>query len=332
MLMNYMKNIISLDIQVGGNEDFLIKPNLIFCNLESLSIRSTNSHRTSIECMIAKHANHLNNLELNGLLGRIVDLTVPALPVLDSLVLDGIGTKAVWSILQVCKYTITSLEIRGTMMNSPSNYEHAQDTNSSIESRYRIPNIKCLVLRGFNSLDLVLCNANTLVSLTLMDVEIPPVWTEFPQLKELNIRGGGLLSILAKCKETLECLVFSGYDCNIDEYATVIPKLTDLYLLNPKMCSKFLSVNNKNIEFLYLNSVSTEQFNDCVQLERIKRVIMKSSFSCNYDKKDKTKLLRLCPNSRVTILNEKNMIETGEFMKSRCRRRDYNIDVDAYLQ
>lgn len=287
ILTDYTENITSLNLQVLGSETFLLNQDLIFRNLESLSLGLMGTTRIILEGLITKHASTLKKLSVGH--DDIDALTVPVIPNLYTLVIKGESSVAAWSLIRAGKQTITRLFIRCTEMNVPANF----NVNiHSLEALFHLPCLEHLTIRGisfinsqFPSTNFLVYNANNLTSLSLFYVKIPLDLPEFPNLKILNLAeyDSSLLHILTQCKESLESLViniyYEGYHDSrtIDSYALEMPKLTKLYLCYAKDYSKMLSRNHDSLEFVYLYGTKPPQHLDGnVQMKRVTTVVMKS--------------------------------------------------------
>jgi hypothetical protein len=175
----FKDNVTSLVIEVRANVDLLLQPSFMFISLQSLSLNGFDCNENNVvrvfEAMISKHANTLQILLVDWL--RKI-LRVPALPVLDSLILQQVDLEAAWPILEQSRPTITSLVVFSTTGSPPDEYN-----NPAV---YQIPNIQHLTITISDRLQFVLLNAEHLVSLDLtyvIDIPNDVVWPLFPKLR-----------------------------------------------------------------------------------------------------------------------------------------------------
>ena len=117
MLLDYMKLISSLVIGVmGNNQELLLRQSTFFESLESLCLGHPNYNykkyeniADACEAMLSKHAHNLKHLEVHDLREN---LNVPALPVIDSLVLSNVvDEEAAQGLFEQSRNTITSFTI-----------------------------------------------------------------------------------------------------------------------------------------------------------------------------------------------------------------------------
>ena len=329
MTEDYKDNIISLGIRIMDNEDLLLQPSFIFKSLESLSLNGgccTDDTMVRVcETMLAKHANNLRNLKIRYLKKN---LRVPNLPVLDSLTLWDVDEEAAWNILEQCRPTITRLHLRCTPMNS-------RPINSN-SAAYEIPNIEHLKIEYCEAFYFVHFNAEHLVSLEFKVHEhidfIPDnvEWPQFPKLRELKIRGSKCLPILMNSRETLEHLYLEYIVSPDIAYASVVmPRLTDLHLNNVDNAfkSKFCSSNHRSLEFLYLEGTvlrmrDLPNLDDGIKMERMRNVVL----LYNNTAQDGERMIGMCPNAEVVIMDEENRKEIRDQMRSRCKSRNFSLD------
>jgi hypothetical protein len=290
IMTNNTENITSLNLQVLGSESFLLNQDLIFRNLESLSIGLLGTTSTILEELITKHASTLKKLSVGNDDIKAISITVPVIPNLYSLVIKGESSATAWSLIRAGRQTITRLFIRYTEMNVPANF----NVNvHSLGALFNIPCLQHLTIRGRSlinsqfpgSTNFLVYNANNLTSLSLFYVKIPLDIPEFPNLQNLNLADydTSLLHILTKCKTSLESLVINIYYCGyhgnrtIDSYALEMPKLTKLYLCYAKDYNKMLSMNQQSLEFVYLYGAKPlERLDGNVQMKRVRTVVLKS--------------------------------------------------------
>ena len=110
MLLDYMEVISFLEIGVyDEDKEFLLQQSTLFESLESLKLNCHSSKGENdgviCEALLVKHAHNLKNLEIYFLKEK---LSVPVLPVIDSLVLNGVGKEAAQSLYEQSRNTITS--------------------------------------------------------------------------------------------------------------------------------------------------------------------------------------------------------------------------------
>ena len=142
MLLDYMELISSLSISVkGNNKELLLQQSTVFKSLESLCLGYPNYNYTkykniasACEAMLSKHAHNLKYLEVHDLREN---LNVPALPVIDSLVLSNVvDEEAAQGLFEQSRNTITSFTIIKTNLKL---------FNLNVPA---LPVIDCLVLRN----------------------------------------------------------------------------------------------------------------------------------------------------------------------------------------
>ena len=159
MFISYQKHIVALDIIIYPREyDFLIEPSMKLDLLLSLSVvleRST-------EDFIFRHASTLKKLCLTDQSG-LDNLEVPALPCLESLIVDRLHTETVWSLFRASKQTITSLDIRDVDVNTHPPINNDNEATSV----YQFPNLQTLVIYKSDCTQLLTHNASKITSLTL---------------------------------------------------------------------------------------------------------------------------------------------------------------------
>ena len=122
MLLDYMKLISSLVIGVmGNNQELLLRQSTFFESLESLRLDCPDHQNEEntvdvCEAMLAKHAYNLKYFDVFGLRKNLrKKLNVPALPVIDSLVLLIVeDEEAACSLYEQSRNTITSFTIIDT--------------------------------------------------------------------------------------------------------------------------------------------------------------------------------------------------------------------------
>ena len=188
MLIEWMKNIVSLVITIVENEDILLTPSLKFDLLESLSIiwfanGAITNHIPMMDSFIAKHADNLKELDIQAFFENDDDvITIPILPRLDQLKLRVVNSKSAWSVLQSCRPTITKLFLYD--LNCPM---HVSAELNNIELPYLIPNLSYLDMEFFEESDcgFVIENASTLTSMALKNAElsldVSLILPEFPK-------------------------------------------------------------------------------------------------------------------------------------------------------
>ena len=333
MFISYQKHIVALDIRIYPREyDFLIEPSMKLDLLESLSVvleRST-------EAFIFRHASTLKKLCLTNQSG-LDNLEVPALPCLESLIVDRLHTETVWSLFRASKQTITSLDIRDVDVNT----HPAINNNNEATSVYQFPNLQTLVIYKSDCTQLLTHNASNITSLTLNIFDIPSELPELPKLRELTILDFLHDShIFSKCKKSLKCLVLNGI--SFDDNAVDLPQLTDLYILgrhidalryldSRKTCGKFISYNSKSLKFVLLQNVDPDMItlDDNVKLKGIKIVILKHLYGdYAYNEKERARMAELCPNAEIFIWSSQNMDVMHNFVKSHRTNRGFSTDGD----
>ena len=325
MTEDYKHNITFLNIWAKDNEDLLLQPSFIFKSLESLYLNGINCTDDTMVCeaMIAKHANNLRILRVDYLKKRLI---ISDLPKLNFLTLQCVDEEAAWNILEHCRPTITRLDLRRTNMNSPP-------INNNSDA-YEIPNIKHLRIIGYGALDFVEFNSEHLVTLDLRvdyddDISKSFVWPQFPQLRELKIRGSECLPILINCRETLEHLSIERIHVPSDYASVVLPSLTDLHLtgVNNAFASKICSSNYRTLEFMTLDIINLPNFDDVLKIESLKNVVLMSTYTAH----DRKRMTQMCPNAEVVILREGNRKEIRDQIRLRYKSRNFTLDWNIYL-
>ena len=321
---DFKDNVTSLVIEARANVDLLLQPSFMFISLQSLSLNGFDCNENNVvrvfEAMISKHANTLQILLVDWL--RKI-LRVPALPVLDSLILQQVDLEAAWPILEQSRPTITSLVVFSTTGSPPDEYN-----NPAV---YQIPNIQHLTITISDRLQFVLLNAEHLVSLDLtyvIDIPNDVVWPLFPKLRELKIEVQEFIPILMNCRQTLERLVMIFILSPPDEHADmVMPRLTDLHLdhINDAFSRKICNSNHRSLEFLYFCGNVVPNLNEGVKMESLKNVVLRDKTP-----QDRERMLGMCPNAEVVLVgkNKKNeMIDMREMIRSRCKRKNFSLSV-----
>ena len=320
MTVDYKEAITALGVQVNINEDLLLQPSFVFRYLESLYLDFSCCDYTMasvFEAMLDKHASRLKTLKLYGLEEKV---SVPPLPVLDSLELNSIGEEAARTILEQSRLTISSLVMHGVESPLFNNYVV-----------YQIPNIKHLRLTWCKDIGFVMCNANHLTSLELGVIRGIPddvVWPKFPNLRELTIYHNNLIPILINCRETLECLVMIGKYSSIYEYPDmVMPRLTDLYLhyANDAFSRKICNSNHRSLEFLYFCGKDVPNLIEGIRMESMRNVVLRDKTT-----QDREKMLGMCPNAEVVLYSRNNENEMRDMIRSRCKRRNFHCQFLTY--
>ena len=323
MTVDYKEAITALDVQVKGNEDLLLQPSYILNSLESLSLNflfcDYNTMVPVFEAMLDKHASKLKSLKLHCLEEKV---SVPPLPVLDSLELNSIGEEAARTILEQSRPTISSLVMHG--VESPL-------FNNSVV--YQIPNIRHLRLTWCNDIGFVICNANHLTSLELSVIGGIPddvVWPQFPNLRELIIDDNdNFIPILLNSKETLELLVMLFTPSPPYDIANkVMPRLTDLYLhyTNDAFSRKICNSNHRSLEFLYFCGKDVPNLIEGIRMESMRSVVLRDKTT-----QDRERMLGICPNAEVVLYSRNNENEIKDMIKARSKRRDFSIALSDYI-
>ena len=322
MTEDYKDKITSLGFRAKDNEDLLLHPSFIFKSLESLSLNRRGCTDDTMvrvcEAMLAKHANNLKKLRIDGLKKN---LRVPNLPELDSLDLAYVDEEAAWNILEHCRPTITRLDLTGINMNSRP--------LSSNSDAYDIPNIKHMRISESNAFNFVEFNAEHLVSIELSgrDISDNVVWPQFPKLRELKISGSKCLPILMNSRETLENLSISNIYAPSDYASVVMPKLTDLHLslVNIAFTRKICSLNHRSLEFMILVMRDLPNLDDGIKMERMRTVVLRYKYS-SYSAQDRERIAEMCPNAEVVIKSQGNKKDIRDQMRSRYKSRNFSLD------
>ena len=338
VLCKYKEIIICLDIEVFGDEEFLIEPNLEFNLLESLSVWFRRSqfagHKTILESLLAKHAHQLKDLRVRRICDKgLGNIIVPLLPNLDCLALHNVSiAESTSSFLEACRETVTSLDIRYTTIDVHPHINY-------------FPNLSNLTIWSGDSLDLLIHNAKNLISLTLMRADIPMELPELPKLRELNISSKELLPLLTKCRETLECLLYSGDTSSNDfkDFLMTLPRLTGLYLLEMEIPSVLTDLLKQSscLEFLYVEELKKlPVYSDGFKMEQMRTVVIKFRNDYAHDftpEQTKHVIAQVCPNFRdIIIFDAENKVEANEITKSCCRKKGYlnhyqSFRLDLYM-
>jgi hypothetical protein len=197
---------------------------------------------------------------------------------------------------------------------------------NSNSAAYEIPNIKHLRIVSYNAFNFVQFNAENLVSLELRNIDDIPdnvEWPQFPKLKELKIRGFKCLPILMNSRETLENLSIIGIDDDSDYASVVMPRLTDLHLINVNnaFTSKICSSNHRSLEFMTLVNWDLPNLDDGIKMERMRNVVLRSTCTAP----DRERMTEMCPNAEVVIVSEENSKEIRDQMRSRYKSRNFSL-------
>ena len=320
MFTNFAGNITTLTVDVTSSiEEFMNDPNFILNSLEDLTLHcggpffnldEMEQKRPVIEDMINRHVSHLKHLKINTYSG---DLQLMNMPMLEALTLWNVGSEVAWNIFDLCKRTITWLEIDRIRVE-----EYLPNESDEI-STYDIPSLMVLKLGNIpENFVFNMVNTDNLVALTLQrDIDIPIDFSTLPKLKELTIGDQKWLPLLLKCRETLEFLMYTDYT-PLDLMALELPRLTDLIMLAAvpgvsQYCNHFFTLNHKNLEFAFLWQVDPVRLPAEVKMVKMERVIMRSSIVA-YTNQDLVDMEELCPKANIYHLGY-NM--TREDLKDR---------------
>ena len=143
MLLDYMEVISFLAISVyDEDKEFLLQQSTLFESLGGLKLTFDSflqNNRAVCEALLVKHALNLKNLEVYGLDGN---LSVPVLPVIDSLVLALVGKEAAQSLYEQSRNTITS-------------FTHLEDNiqlsnSAAYKAECLFPFLKIIILSAFS--------------------------------------------------------------------------------------------------------------------------------------------------------------------------------------
>ena len=226
--------------------------------------------------------------------------------------------------------SITSFELLRTNIKAISVFEDPDA--ESIRSFHIIPKLRSLAIIDTFSFDFMLYNSENLVSLNFSTVILCDEsyeWPELPKLKELILQNAiGMLPILYKCKDSLEYLEYHDYyGKSFDDLNNVVtmPKLTDLFLRYPAFCKDFLSINNKSIEFLFLNDLQPWIMDDeNLKINNMKTVIIKPWHDADLDIKGFKKLF---PNAEIIVVDDETRLVTKHRIRSRWKRRGFSFET-----
>ena len=166
LLVNQQNKVTSLEVQVWKNMEFLMEENIRFENLEILALICGKEDgydqemKAVCDYMIGKYADKLKKLKIEGLQ---VNLVVPDLPLLDSLILYDVCSDANWTLLDKCKQTITSMDMVDCALGAPPGFQNDDPNRNDV---FYIPNLKHLKLNTFGPLtvNLFIFNASHLES------------------------------------------------------------------------------------------------------------------------------------------------------------------------
>jgi hypothetical protein len=146
LLVNQQNKVTSLEVQVWKNMEFLMEENIRFENLEILALICGKEDgydqemKAVCDYMIGKYADKLKKLKIEGLQ---VNLVVPDLPLLDSLILYDVCSDANWTLLDKCKQTITSMDMVDCALGAPPGFQTDDPNRNHV---FYIPNLKNLIL------------------------------------------------------------------------------------------------------------------------------------------------------------------------------------------
>jgi hypothetical protein len=336
--------ITSLGMYAYENDNLLLRPSFRFENLERLYLHGFFREAAVIisEAMVNKHASTLKTLTIDRVYVNFPSrrIRVPALPKLCSLALIDAPMEIALPLLEQSRPTLTSLVLNGSFMNPPSNNDFV----------YEFPNMKHVSINSHvNSLSafqFIKCNAQHLVSLELNNFGMLEnledlVRLQFPNLRELKIRGYRFLPILINCRETLELLVINSIftdntqEHNImnrhtddDAYAKLkLPRLTDLVVIgnNQAFASKIMNANRKSLEILLTNEMSNVV--GCRSMERLRNVLLGKGITAH----EKERMAAISPNAEVNVLSNENMDVMEDLIRSRCKRKKFKFDIASYF-
>ena len=128
-------------------------------------------------------------------------------------------------------------------------------------------------------------------------------------------------------RETLENLSIIGIDDDSDYASVVMPRLTDLHLINVNnaFTSKICSSNHRSLEFMtLLNGTDLPNLDDGIKMERMRNVVQWYGYAAQ----DRERMTEMCPNAEVVImLSEENRKEIRDQMRSRYKRRNFSLDL-----
>ena len=345
-LSNHNENITSLAMGISPTDTFLLHYELP--NLESLNIKCPNKfgfekglndvmeNLTNIcETVIARHAWHLKHLRIDGPGRSLVDPAITSLPVLESLIIYKMQVRNALSVLDLCRFTITNLQIMlwyniHKVSLEPADYELPRLTNLSIQFGELHSYLGFIIHNAANLESLYLKNIVYEQDSEIgFDIEIVVdiEWPKFPKLKQLNLSKSDpkLMSLLPQCKDSLECLVITGDTLDDPYHDLELPKLTDLYLVNVTCKSgveRLLFENKDSLKHVCLfyssNFVGFSQLLVDDILPNVETVIIGRGSSLNYIEYPRP-LSRLCPHAVIHI--PKNKTELQQLIKTRGKGR-----------
>jgi len=296
IIQDYNEDFVSLIISTNDVHQILLDQQ--FPNLKKLVFRGYTRIREDkeiCEAMVAKHADKLTCFELWGTRWLELDLNIPLVNV-TQLRLCEVAVEVGISVLDICRNTVTSLEISNWLNIRPLQ-----------EDQYRIPIISYLSLpRGhvkeyfkfitYNSLTVEAMYLGSLF--TTIELQLP----EFPKLRNLSVCYSDLLHLVDRCAPTLECLIVKDQnDPDPEMFALMLPKLKDVYLINtsPEFTHKILTQNKGNLEFLFIVTKVhnlTELLPTDIELVKVKMVVLQE----NLHTVEELRLCQqLCPNALI---------------------------------
>lgn len=339
MFTNFAGNITTLTVDITSSiGEFMSDPNFILNSLEDLTLHcgvtffnldKMEQKRPVIEDMINRHASQLTHLKINNYTGHLQLMNMPRL---EALTLWDVGSEVAWNIFELCKGTITWLEIDGIRVE-----EYSPSQSDEILT-YDIPSLMVLKLGDIpKNFVFNMVNTDNLVALTLQrDINIPIEFSTLPKLKELTVGDQKWLPLLLKCRATLEFLMYTDYT-PLDWMALELPRLSDLIILAAvpgvsQYCNNFFALNHKNLEFAFLWQVDPVRLPGDFKMVKMEKVIMRSSIVA-YSHQDLVDMAELCPKANVYHLGHnmtlEDLKEVRGFVKSRIKQKGFKLDIES---
>ena len=133
----------------------------------------------------------------------------------------------------------------------------------------------------------------------------------------------------AHSRETLENLYIGNIHFHSDYASVVMPRLTDLYMfrVNNAFTSKFCSSNHRSLEFMTLVMRDLPNLDDGIKMERMRNVVL----LYNNTTQGRERMIGMCPNAEVVIIDEKNRKEITDQMRSRCKSKNFSDFINQFL-
>ena len=126
-------------------------------------------------------------------------------------------------------------------------------------------------------------------------------------------------------RETLENLYIGNIYDPSDYVSVVVPKLTDLHLgrVGSAFTNKICSSNHRSLECMTLGIRDLPNLDDGIKMERMRNVVL----FYDYTAQDMERMTEMCPNAEVVIMSQGNKKEIRDQMRSRCKSRNFSLDL-----